>query len=166
MGTNYADFTFTQALQRYLIPLNLLQILPFSAIIIVVAHHPWKTFLVTTIQTTLNFPLRYSRRCRTCPRAHIPCKEVHMPYILKEKRTQLDPAIQQLAEAFTGLHDDSNFAGNLNYTITKLLTTLYPEPNYQRFNDMIGALECCKLELYRKKIAPYEDLKEQDNGPV
>jgi len=89
-----------------------------------------------------------------------------MPYIQKEKRTILDPAIRQLADAFTRLADDGNFAGNLNYTITKLLFTLYPEPNYQRFNDMIGALECCKLELYRKKISPYEDLKEQENGPL
>jgi hypothetical protein len=89
-----------------------------------------------------------------------------MPYILKEKRTVLDPAIRQLAEAFVKLADDGNFAGNLNYSITKLLLTLYPEPNYQRFNDMVGALECCKLELYRKNISPYEDLKEQENGPL
>lgn len=89
-----------------------------------------------------------------------------MPYILKEKRTVLDPAIRQLADAFIKLADEGNFAGNLNYTITKLLSTLYPEPNYQRFNDMVGALECCKLELYRKKVSPYEDLKEQENGPL
>jgi len=89
-----------------------------------------------------------------------------MPYILKEKRAVLDPAVRQLAEAFITLRDDANFAGNFNYTLTKLLLTLYPEPNYQRFNDMVGALECCKLELYRKKIGPYEDLKEKENGPV
>jgi hypothetical protein len=89
-----------------------------------------------------------------------------MPYILKEKRKVLDPAIRELVDAFTKLDDDANFAGNLNYAITKLLFTLDPAPNYQRFNDMIGALECCKLEFYRKKIAPYEDLKERDNGPV
>ncbi len=89
-----------------------------------------------------------------------------MPYILKEKRKILDPAIRELADSFIKLHDDGNFAGNLNYTITKLLFTLYPDPNYQRFNDMIGALESCKLELYRKKVGPYEDLKEKENGPV
>jgi hypothetical protein len=89
-----------------------------------------------------------------------------MPYILEEKRKALDPAIRELADSFIALKDDSNFAGNLNYTITKLLFTLYPEPNYQRFNDMIGALECCKMELYRKKVSPYEDVKEKENGPV
>lgn len=89
-----------------------------------------------------------------------------MPYILKEKRTMLDPAIEKLAIAFQELNDDGNFAGNLNYVISKLLTSLYPAPNYQRFNDMVGALECCKLELYRKRIAPYEELKERENGPI
>lgn len=89
-----------------------------------------------------------------------------MPYILKEKRAVLDPAVLELAETFRKLDDDRNFAGNLNYVITRLLSALYPNPNYQRFNDMVGALECCKLELYRKKIAPYEDIKERENGPV
>jgi hypothetical protein len=27
-------------------------------------------------------------------------------------------------------------------------------------------LECCKLELYRKIAAPYEDIKIQENGDV
>lgn len=89
-----------------------------------------------------------------------------MPYILKEKRAVLDPAVLKLAEAFRKLDDDGNFAGNLNYVITRLFSALYPNPNYQRFNDIVGALECCKLELYRKKTAPYEDIKEQENGPV
>ncbi len=89
-----------------------------------------------------------------------------MPYILREKRTVLDPAVMKLAEAFGVLDDDANFAGNLNYVITRLLSILCPKPDYRRFNDMVGALECCKLELYRKKVAPYEDVKERENGPV
>jgi hypothetical protein len=88
-----------------------------------------------------------------------------MPYIMKEKRAILDPAIEELVEAF-GKLDDAGFAGNLNYVVSKLLKTLYPAPNYQRFNDMVGAMECCKLELYRKRIAPYEELKERENGPI
>lgn len=89
-----------------------------------------------------------------------------MPYIIREKRSVLEPAVLELAETFRNLDDDGNFAGNLNYVITRLLSALYPSPNYQRFNDMVGALECCKLELYRKKVAPYEDIKERENGPV
>jgi hypothetical protein len=31
---------------------------------------------------------------------------------------------------------------------------------------MIGALECAKLELYRRLASPYEDLKIADNGDI
>jgi hypothetical protein len=57
--------------------------------------------------------------------------------------------------------------GELNYMIT-LLVTLYlgPKPNYVKHNSAIGALECAKLELYRRKVAPYEDTKILENGDV
>ena len=35
---------------------------------------------------------------------------------------------------------------------------------YAQINAAIGMMECCKLELYRKVAAPYEDQKEHDNG--
>lgn len=89
-----------------------------------------------------------------------------MPYISREKRAVLNPAVQGLADAFKALDDDANFAGNLNFALSKLFLLLYPQANYQRFNDIVGALECCKLELYRKRIAPYEEIKEKENGPV
>ena len=37
---------------------------------------------------------------------------------------------------------------------------------YENFNAMIGALECCKQEYYRRIIAPYEDKKIEENGDV
>jgi hypothetical protein len=33
-----------------------------------------------------------------------------------------------------------------------------------KINSMIGALECCKLELYRRLAAPYEDQVLDANG--
>ena len=58
-------------------------------------------------------------------------------------------------------------AGQLNYAFTRLIQEyLGYTPNYQRFNDVIGALESCKLELYRRKIVPYEDLKITENTDV
>ncbi len=62
-------------------------------------------------------------------------------------------------------------AGELNYAITQLVIRfLYAgrrlAPSYTDFNDAIGALECAKLELYRRKIAPYEDTKMIENGDV
>ena len=59
-------------------------------------------------------------------------------------------------------------AGELNYLITKLCH-LYVEAKgerYQQYNDVLGALEGVKAELYRRKIAPYEDKKIKENGDV
>lgn len=66
-------------------------------------------------------------------------------------------------------------AGELNYKIT--MTALeylemarrlrnQDKPSYSDFNEVIGALECAKLELYRRMIAPYEEQKRFENGDV
>lgn len=58
--------------------------------------------------------------------------------------------------------------GELNYALTKLCRqyiTDYGE-SYQHYNDLIGALEGCKLELYRRRIATYEDKKILENTDV
>lgn len=58
-------------------------------------------------------------------------------------------------------------AGELNYLLTRLiLAYLGNHPNYQAFNDAIGALEGCKLELYRRMVTPYEQEKIATNGDV
>lgn len=59
-------------------------------------------------------------------------------------------------------------AGQLNYILT-LLIHWYLETNgnnYQAMNDIIGALDACKQEFYRRKVAPYEDIKIKENGDV
>jgi hypothetical protein len=58
-------------------------------------------------------------------------------------------------------------AGELNFLITRLvLARLGEHPRYEDFNAAIGALECAKLELYRRMVAPYEDKKIVENGDV
>jgi hypothetical protein len=59
-------------------------------------------------------------------------------------------------------------AGELNYTFTKIILSYIQlkSESYQTYNDIIGALEGAKLELYRRKIAPYENKKIQENGDV
>ena len=37
---------------------------------------------------------------------------------------------------------------------------------YRTFNDIMGALEGVKLEMYRRKISAYEDRKIEMNGDV
>jgi len=37
---------------------------------------------------------------------------------------------------------------------------------FDLFGDGIKALECAKLEYYRRKMGPHEDIKIQENGDV
>jgi hypothetical protein len=58
--------------------------------------------------------------------------------------------------------------GELNYVFTEIIYN-YLERNgekYQTYNDIVGALECCKMELYRRRVMPYEDKKIAENGDV
>ena len=43
---------------------------------------------------------------------------------------------------------------------------LVGEAKYADINELIGALECAKLEFYRRKAAPYEDKKAVENGDL
>lgn len=91
-----------------------------------------------------------------------------MPYIKKEQRKKIDTGIADLSSAIINLNTES-IAGSLNYTITKLVGEVYgpiEKLKYHDFNEIIGMLECCKLEFYRKQAAPYEDIKLKENGSV
>lgn len=79
-----------------------------------------------------------------------------MPYINKARR--LDIEFTHQAET----------AGELNYLLT--LTCLdYVQRHgktYEHLSEAVSALECAKLELYRRLVAPYEDQKIQENGDL
>lgn len=104
-----------------------------------------------------------------------------MPYIEKKYREKMDKEVDALALIINVIFEFEKSQakaegrdrfqtkdGLMNYAITRILNQLYPEANYHEMNEMIGMLECCKLEAYRKTVAPYEDLKESvpANGPV
>lgn len=58
-------------------------------------------------------------------------------------------------------------SGELNFIITtEIINYLGKDPRYADYNSVIGVLECCKLELYRRMVAPYEDVKIAENGDV
>lgn len=59
-------------------------------------------------------------------------------------------------------------AGELNFLITHLINNYisFKGEKYQHYNDVIGALEGAKLEIYRRRIVPYEDEKMKENGDV
>jgi hypothetical protein len=84
-----------------------------------------------------------------------------MPYIAQDARRKFDEALAQMPVAAV--------AGELNYIFTKLAVGYISAPgrgNYQAINDVVGALEGAKLELYRRLAAPYEDTKIDQNGDV
>lgn len=79
-----------------------------------------------------------------------------MPYIDPEKRVDIncDNAAPETP-------------GELNYAITMLINDyLVDEVSYATINEVIGVLECAKLELYRRVAVPYEDKKCKENGDV
>lgn len=89
-----------------------------------------------------------------------------MPYIDPELRIRIDEEIDVLTDKI--VNDESLLAkraGVLNYAITRLLVALY-EKSYTELNEAVGVLECAKLELYRRRLAPYEDEKCGENGDV
>jgi hypothetical protein len=58
-------------------------------------------------------------------------------------------------------------AGELNFVVTYLCDRyLKDDLSYNRINEVIGVLECCKTELYRRIAAPYEDTKIMEHGDV
>jgi hypothetical protein len=90
-----------------------------------------------------------------------------VPYISDMSRRAwartLDPLVGEIA-AVDGFTTNP---GALNYIVTRLVVAFLGDaPNYERLNAAIGALEACKLELYRRAVAPYEDKKIADNGDV
>ena len=85
-----------------------------------------------------------------------------MPYLDEQSKSLLKPLTSAINEtpAFN--------AGELNYLFT-MLSKRYLEQHgesYQRYNDLLGALEGCKLELYRRKVSIYEQEKIKINGDV
>lgn len=84
-----------------------------------------------------------------------------MPYIKPEDRSKFDSPANELGNL-------AECAGDLNYLVSVITHTYLKKKGirYSNVNEVIGALECCKLELYRAIASPYEDIKVSENGPV
>lgn len=80
-----------------------------------------------------------------------------MPYITEDARARIDEG------------GKPETPGELNYAITRLTDNYLVQKGgirYSHVNEVIGALECAKLELYRRVAGPYEDQKLEENGDV
>jgi len=96
-------------------------------------------------------------------------KDINMPYIDKKDRVKF---ISQCGGINTNTIEELgniiDNCGELNYVITRICLQYIKKhgQKYQKYNDVIGALEGAKLELYRRHVAPYEDNKFKSNGDV
>lgn len=95
-----------------------------------------------------------------------------MPYIKQTQRELIDEEIITLVGELNALGiPEDQLKGVLNYTITRILLGVYSgyegkSFNYSRINDVIGILDCVKLEFYRRFAAEYENSKILENGDV
>ncbi len=92
-----------------------------------------------------------------------------MPYITDFERKQYDSALTKIINTLNDRGIDGYYpVGDLNYLISAIIdqTLTRQGVRYQNLNAIIGALECAKLELYRRVAAPYEDVKIAENGDV
>jgi len=87
-----------------------------------------------------------------------------MPYITNSDRKKFDLVINDLVE---NLKDSTALSGELNYVFSVVLHRIFKhKESYQTASTLISALECIKLEFYRRSVAPYEDLKIKENGDI
>lgn len=88
-----------------------------------------------------------------------------MPYIRPGSRIQI--ALRQDRGDIVG---GAKTPGDLNFIISELVMKYVINTNgkvsYTKMNEVVGVLECAKLELYRRVLAPYEDDKIEENGDI
>jgi len=89
-----------------------------------------------------------------------------MPYIKNKDREKFDESLQEISDNILSM-------GDMNYCFSTIIANYLEEVErvegsvgYYYYNQLIGVLECAKLELYRRLAAPYEDLKIEENGDV
>ena len=85
-----------------------------------------------------------------------------MPYIKHEDRERLKPILDVAFMA--GIRN----VGEFNYVLSSICQIFEHEmgESYNTHNSIVGALECVKTEWSRKKLGPYEDKKELENGTI
>ena len=83
-----------------------------------------------------------------------------MPYIPASRRIEIRDGVTP------------QNAGELNFKITSIiLEYLYDinpsEPSgYSDYNEVLGVLTCVIQEFYRRRVIPYEKIKQAENGDV
>lgn len=85
-----------------------------------------------------------------------------MPYLTMQHKEAAGKTLEEAQKVLLS-------PGMLNYIITSLCIMYInrkKDSHYTDYNDVIGALECAKLEFYRRAASAYEDQKINENGDV
>jgi hypothetical protein len=88
-----------------------------------------------------------------------------MPYISRSERKQYQEVLSTLAEIIP--NDRMLRPGHINYIVSLLIEKVYgTQLRYADHNEVVGVLNCIALEFYRRKTAPYEDIKIEEEGDL
>ena len=88
-----------------------------------------------------------------------------MPYIKKEERAQYQELINELAAKIP--EDRMSRPGHINYIVSLLIDKVYGKNmRYADHNEVLGTLSGISQEFYRRKTAPYEDIKIAEEGDL
>jgi hypothetical protein len=86
-----------------------------------------------------------------------------VPYIKYDQRKHLTTI------ADLGAVEAHNQTGRLNFLISRICHQYirnHAVAGYDEFNEVLGVLDSVSKEFYRSVVAPYEDTKRKENGPV
>jgi len=85
-----------------------------------------------------------------------------MPYITQEEKEIIDSGLENISASIM------DNPGDLNYAIHQVVAEYIRQnhESYRTYNDIMGALEGVKLELYRRLVGKYEDGKKGVHGDV
>jgi len=86
-----------------------------------------------------------------------------MPYLKKTDRNSIDVDIETLGIDFAPQN-----GAELNFIVCTFVDNYIKKHglSYANVQEMIGALDCAKMEIYRRVAGPYEDKKVEENGDV
>ncbi len=82
-----------------------------------------------------------------------------MPYVILEKRSELDKVVDLMKKLGVVANGDLNY---ILYAFCKRNVS----PSYNNYKNFCGELRQCATEIERRILASYEDEKIEENGDV
>lgn len=85
-----------------------------------------------------------------------------VPYITQKRRDEIKKSVR------AGKPPNYISPGDINFLFSSTINAYVKRKglSYQTINDVVGALECAKIEFYERIAKPYELVKLKQNGDV